>query len=270
MKFSDTKQLYDEDFTDLHDFLDYINLNWAPKHIKNNTLFKNNFNIEKSNKFKIKNNSVLIGENSWVTFEKSFYERLPVALVQLLILILVFLIFFFMCKCNKIMETCRDKAENEKSIDSDQLNDSIKLKDYFCYLWYHFKLKYCVRRRRRRRFRNRNRCGVNNKISNNIHVHRHKIHSVYSNDEQKRNDSLIFKRRSVIYRNSRSNRKTREGHNINNQNHTNLENIIEDSKENKIIVDVNKFVDYPSIQIINEIKTISKSFVDQFEESTVL
>lgn len=46
--------------------------------------------------------------------------ELPVALVQLLIIVLVFLIVFFMCKCNQMMERCRDCRRN-KRLDEKQI-----------------------------------------------------------------------------------------------------------------------------------------------------
>jgi hypothetical protein len=268
---------HDEDYSDLFDFLEYMNLKWIPKNLNNHSLFRNYLNIDKSNIYKFINASKYENESSIVGFEKDFYEKLPVALVQLLILILVFLIFLFMCKCNKIMETCRDKNEKEtKLFDDDQFNDSMKLKDYFCYLWYNFKLKHCTRRRRRRRFRNRNKAAGRNKNSNNANNHHHHIYGSNSNDEKRRNDSLIFRRRSVIYRNSRSNRKSRpknlNNNNNNNQAQSNLENIIENSNENNSGLTNNDtiLINSPSIQTINEIKNISKAFIDQFEESTIL
>lgn len=48
---------------------------------------------------------------------------LPVALVQLLVIVLVFLIGLFMCKCNQMMEACRNcrkKNTQQQQLDEDR------------------------------------------------------------------------------------------------------------------------------------------------------
>lgn len=80
------------------------------------------------------------------------------------------------------------------------------LRDYFCFLWYNFKKRRRFNKRRRRRLKN-----MKNARFNQGRFHRGS--SVggggsggfggggFSRDESSRRNSLIFKRRSVIYRN---------------------------------------------------------------------
>jgi hypothetical protein len=249
-------QNLDEDYSDLFDFLEYINTRWVHNKLNKSIDFGNHLNIDQSNLFKFNNANIFKYPSSKDSYEKGLYENLPVALVQLLILILVFFIFYFMCKCNKIMESFRDKKENKKTFDGDKFQDSIKFRNYLCYSWNKLKLNYCIRRRRRRRFR---------------HNHRH-VFTDFNNNDKRRNDSLIFRRRSVIYRNSKSNRKLRQSNLKTNREESKIDNKIEPTVENSANVNTNNniFINSASIQTIDEIRNISKAFIDQFEESTIV
>jgi hypothetical protein len=64
------------------------------------------------------------------------------------------------------------------------------IRDYFCFMWYNFKKRRRFNRRRKRRLKN-------------LKNARHRRESKESRTSRK--NSLIFKRRSVIYRNNRKN-----------------------------------------------------------------
>lgn len=124
-----------------------------------------------------------------------FYDyELPVALIQLFILVLVLLIVLFLCKCNRIMEYLREKTQKQTQDleEIDPYHDRKSLKDYFMLIWYNFKLRQRIKKRRRRR-----------KFRNQEQLAGRKINSKGGGVRFGRKDSLIFKRRSAIYRNNR-------------------------------------------------------------------
>ncbi len=232
----------DDHYIDLFDFLDYIHLKWLPK---NKTLKKND--IPKYLTLNLINESLTNNIINTQTDQISFYEKWPVALIQLLILLLVFFVFLFMCKCNKIMESCKgnNKSNQPKLFDEDQYKDQYKLKDYIYHIWNNFKLNHC-RRRRKRRFKSRKR----NK--NNSHgYHHHQDFKLNIKTEYKyRNNSIIFRRKSVIYRNSRSNK--------------NNNKIIYSLPEQKSVIVKTENKTFPVIQTVNE---RARTIIQNIEET---
>lgn len=91
----------DSDLTDLLELLEYLTLR---KRLKSLNQVQNTFNNQTD-----KNLSLLNWTNQTHSHHQKHVEfELPVALVQLSIIVLVFLIVLFMCKCNQMMEWCRD------------------------------------------------------------------------------------------------------------------------------------------------------------------
>lgn len=131
-------------------------------------------------------------------------DELPVALIQLLIILLVFLILFFLCKCNLIMEYLREKLDKLSSDDDDDIyKDHKTFWDYIESFWYDFKMKRRLRKRRKRRkLKNQGSIGRNRSYAFKSKRNNSTEGSVY------RNNSAIFKRRSAIYRNNRKQRNT--------------------------------------------------------------
>ena len=167
-----------DDYEDLFNFLEYLNENWTNKR---------NFSSL------AKNESVFSDQNKKKHIETyhSYDNELPVALIQLLIILLVFLIVLFMCKCNKIMRFCRDrKPKTDEELENERYHDKMRISDYLCFLWYNFKMRRRFKKRRIRRFNNnRNAIKFNKKGK-----------LIDARQSSKNRDSSIFRRRSVRYR----------------------------------------------------------------------
>ena len=121
-----------------------------------------------------------------------FYYYMPAALVQLFILVLVFLFVLFMCKCNKMMRTCRDltQSKSSKSAAEDKIyNDNVTLADYLCYSCYRYKM--------RRRFKNRR---IRNKRFNRIRMNA-KSAADARDKFASRKSSIIRRRTAVVHKN---------------------------------------------------------------------
>lgn len=216
----------DYDYVDLVDFFNFIST--SDKKKSSNEL---NFNLTTNNTI-----SNLLGKQTNQTDKLDIYYELPVALIQLFILILVFLIVLFLCKCNKIMEFFREKTQrNPNSYDDDSYNDRITLRNYFNSLCYNFKMRRRLQKRRRRRKHNIEVNRHENVISNGVSRYGGRRGAVRYNPNA-RNNSLIFRRRSAIYRNNRKIKKTdsfnsassldkRTRRNFNNLNNTNKLNL---------------------------------------------
>ena len=135
--------------------------------------------------------------------DEDYYDILPVALIQLLIIILVVLIVLFMCKCNTIMKSCREKKpKTVQELEEEKYHDRMTLKDYCCFFWYDFKMRRRFRKRRIRRFKKQN-------------VKRYKVKNFSGTDKYSRHvgnrsrQSSLFRQKSVRYRN-RNNKNSSE------------------------------------------------------------
>ena len=151
-----------ENFQDLFNFLEYLNENWK---IRNLT----HLNESEAALFLHKNRSRPI------EVYHSYEDELPVAIIQLLIIVLVFLIVLFMCKCNKIMRFCRDrKPKTAEELENER--------------YYNFKMRRRFKKRRIQRF-NKKKFTKSGKFSE------------FSRKNDMSRGSSIFRRRSVRYRN---------------------------------------------------------------------
>jgi hypothetical protein len=182
-----------DDYHDLNRFLNYLLYNNDEQ-----SKFLNSSNITKN-----KNN---LNVNDDYLDEYGFYYYLPAALVQLFIIVVVFLIVLFMCKCNKLMESCRNCTNSSNSsVKSDEsiYNDKMTLTDYLCYSCYRYKMK---RRFKKRRIRNKrfNRIRLNAKnASGKMLVNADGSVSRRTGGYQSinRNNSLIRRRNSIVHKN---------------------------------------------------------------------
>lgn len=93
----------ENDLDDLFELLEYLTL-------RNQIKARSVANISKVSLAPASN--VSSSSNPTHSVEDEF--ELPVALIQLLIIVLVFLIVFFMCKCNQMMEWCRDSRRRRR------------------------------------------------------------------------------------------------------------------------------------------------------------
>ena len=119
-----------------------------------------------------------------------FYYYMPAALVQLFILVLVFLFVLFMCKCNKMMRTCRDLTQSKSKSTEDKIyNDNVTLADYLCYSCYRYKM--------RRRFKNRR---IRNKRFNRIRMNAKNAADAREKFAS-RKSSIIRRRTAVVHKN---------------------------------------------------------------------
>lgn len=133
-----------EKYQDLFDFLEYLKENSKRKNssylANQNRLFQNRTNTRLDDLY------------------RSYDSGLPVALLQLLIFMLVLLIVVCMCKCNKIMKLCRDrKPKTAEDLENERYHDKMKCSDYFCCLWYNYKMRRRLKKGRIRRFNNNRR-----------------------------------------------------------------------------------------------------------------
>jgi hypothetical protein len=169
-----------ENFQDLFNFLEYLNENWK---IRNLTYL----NQSEAALFLHKNRSRPI------EVYHSYEDELPVAIIQLLIIVLVFLIVLFMCKCNKIMRFCRDrKPKTAEELENERYHDKMRFSDYLCSYYYNFKMRRRFKKRRIQRFNNKRNARKFTKSGK---------FSEFSRNNDKSRGSSIFRRRSVRYRN---------------------------------------------------------------------
>ena len=187
---------FDETYTDLVNFLDYLKIR------KNKSAYLSTRPTSTAATFK---GGLNLTNDIQITFDKFdlFNDTIPVAIIQLFILFLVFLFFYLMCKCNHMLEACRNRLNSSKSPhDPDDLryHDRKTLKDYCCFFWYEFKMR---RRFKKRRIRNR-RFGRNlNGGRRQKPITSNSIINSASFDHNKtiRRSNSILKRRSVMPRN---------------------------------------------------------------------
>lgn len=133
--------------------------------------------------------------------ENNFYDlniiQIPVTFIQILIIILVFFLFLFLCKFNQLMEILKNKIETKRNNLDDVYSYRNTCLEYCRSFWFNF-------RTRRRMYKRRNRHKQRTKqcLSNRDFDYRKK--SSKSNKESfYRTDSVVFKRRSVIFRNKK-------------------------------------------------------------------
>ena len=153
------------------------------------------------------NRSLLTAATSTTLGDTTLSEDpVKVGLLQFLILVLVFLFFFFICKCNHMLESCRNRLDSSKPRSSSpnelEYHDKKSLKHYCCFFWYEFKMRrrFKKRRRRNRRFNGRNtasssaqrRRGNKGNAPGNVSFDR---------DRTIRRTNSILKRRSMMTRN---------------------------------------------------------------------
>lgn len=182
------------DYNDFVDFLHYLTLRNLKLNNPNRTLaellMQNYPWIDRNDH--LHSNRTGNESSSGNNLSSDEYE-MPVALVQLFILVLVFLITLFMCKCNQLMRACREKTEKSlREVEEDNYQDRMGCKQYLCFIWYNFKKRRRFNKRRRRRIRY-----MNNNAG------RSSYRGSGSSTMRVRKNSLIFRRRSVIYRNNR-------------------------------------------------------------------
>jgi len=169
-----------ENFEDLFNFLEYLNENWK---IRNLT----RLNESEAALFLHKNRSRPI------EVYHSYEDELPIAIIQLLIIVLVFLIVLFMCKCNKIMRFCRDrKPKTAEELENERYHDKMRFTDYLCSYYYNFKMRRRFKKRRIQRFNNKRNARKFTKSGK---------FSEFSRKNDMSRGSSIFRRRSVRYRN---------------------------------------------------------------------
>ena len=174
----------DQDYVDLYRFLKFL--------LQDNDLKPKNLTHGIDNNL---NNTHLTNQTQ-IDSKKIELDILPVALIQVFVVISVFLILFLMCKCNRMLEACRDRALKSKTtqqLEEDNYNEKMTFKDYVCFLWYSYRMKRRFKKRRIRNQRFKKRIARKNGI---------RERSNSSNRTTNiRNNSLIFKRNSVVHRN---------------------------------------------------------------------
>lgn len=167
-----------ENYQDLFNFLEYLNENWRIRNLTTSEKINADF-ISSKNRTRP------------IEVYHSYEDELPVAIIQLLIIVLVFLIVLFMCKCNKIMRFCRDrKPKTAEELENERYHDKMSFTDYLCFFWYNFKMRRRFKKRRIQRF--------NNKRNARKFTKSGKFSDLKRNDKSR--GSSIFRRRSVRYR----------------------------------------------------------------------
>ena len=218
-----------EKYQDLINFLEYLNENWKTRNLTNLDKSKADF---------------ILSKNRTRPFEvyHSYEDELPVAFIQLLIIVLVFLIVLFMCKCNKIMRFCRDrKPKTAEELENERYHDKMGFTDYLCFFWYNFKMRRRFKKRRIQRFNNNRNARKFTKSG--------KFSDVKRNDKSR--GSSIFRRRSVRYR---YRNKNSNGSALTEKNSVNSSSARRQAAEKRlsVIIDLAK-----NINITNTISTVS-------------
>jgi hypothetical protein len=129
-----------------------------------------------------------------------FLKDLPVALIQLFILIFVFLIIFCMCKCNRLLNKLREQEpKTQEELMEEMYHDKKRLVEYcsncclFVQLKFILRRIFCLNRTNRKSSDERN-------FRRNRFVHKNLSDGLFRR-KTKHKQSAIFKRRAVIYRN---------------------------------------------------------------------
>jgi hypothetical protein len=190
----------DSYYLDLLDFLKYL-YKESNKDIAKLSHF-NIYNETNQNNFteNINNKSDEIIDK--ITTHESY---LPVALIQLCIIILVLLIVIFMCKCNKMMESCREMFNKSHKTQQEHLeakyHDKKTLNDYLCFYCYNYRMRRRFRKRRKRNKNLRHRIvrGKTGTASAGGFVRQRG--GLTRNRQMNRSNSLIFRRRTAVKRN---------------------------------------------------------------------
>jgi hypothetical protein len=195
-------KFYDEDYTDLINFLYYLRYNRKVSQERHNaSIFATNSSLANQTHLFDKNGTTFTSHHPPNHHDPSHisYEigQVPAALIQLLIIALVMLFVLLLCKCNKLMAFCQHQKTPEE-LEDERYHDTMRFKEYLCYICLRCKHKHRKRRNRkfiRKKFIGKNDSGAMSRASRSYSLSQKLTRT---GGVRKRKASIIFRRRSAI------------------------------------------------------------------------
>jgi hypothetical protein len=201
-------KFYDEDYNDLVNFLYYL------RYYRKTDQERHNSSVFTTNSPLGNHTESIYDKNLTDTFHYADYQPppqisyeigpLPAALIQLLIIVLVMLFVLLLCKCNKLMAFCQHQKTPEE-LEDERYHDTMRFKDYLCYICLRCKHKHRKRRHRkfiRKKFTGKSDFGPTGRSSRSYSLTQKLTRS---GGVRKRKTSIIFRRRSAICQPANSN-----------------------------------------------------------------